>query len=50
MVNNVSLDSDEENDNSKPDVINYQIIHFVKFCQLSDNLSNYSKEILSFYI
>jgi hypothetical protein len=30
--------------------VNYQIIHFTKFCQVSDKLSNLSKEVLSFYI
>ena len=30
--------------------INYLIIHFAKFCQLSDSMNNLSKEVLKFYL
>ena len=30
--------------------VNYQIIHFAKFCGLSDSMNNLSKEVMQFYL
>jgi len=30
--------------------VSYQIIHFTKFCQLSEGMNNLSEEVLSFYL
>ena len=37
-------------DGPKDQTINFQIIHFTKFCQLNDQLSCLSSEVLNFYI
>jgi hypothetical protein len=35
---------------TEPSSVNYIIIHFAKFCQLSDQMNNWSKEVLQFYM
>lgn len=37
-------------DDAKNMRINYKIIHFVKFCKLSDTMNNFSNEVFDFYI
>jgi len=48
---NMGRKTQEDEDDKSPHIfLNYKVIHFCKFCQISDQMNNYSIEVFQFYI